>query len=99
MYNIIQGTREVVDVLSIENITVFGIMTAIIILLIYDRQRNESKHEKEKNYLREEIRKAQERLNQEFKQTNTEMRKIAENYHVFTTQVFEKLKAILNSNK
>lgn len=84
------------DLLSIEYVSVVGLLLCFCAYLIWNAKKNDEKHEKEKEYLRGEIRSAQKKLDDEFSQTNTEMRKVAENYHVFTTQVFDRLNNILN---
>ena len=94
-----QRTKEFVDILSIENITVFGIMCVIIGFLIYEKERTEKRNEAERVRLREVIKKAQQELREEFKETNLDLKLITEKYHIFTVQVFEKLKAIINHNK
>jgi hypothetical protein len=92
-----QRTKEFVDILSIENITVFGIMCVIIGFLIYEKERTERRNEQERLRLREVIKTAQEELRKEFKEYNTDLKTITEKYHIFTVQVFEKLKSIINN--
>jgi len=96
---LLQRTKEFVDILSIENITVFGIMCVIIGFLIYEKERSEKKNEAERIRLREVIKKAQQELREEFKETNADLKVITEKYHIFTVQVFEKLKSIINNTK
>ena len=91
-----QIPKEAIDVLSIENITVLGIMSFVIFLLIYDRERAVKKHEIEKNRLFAAIKDAQEELRKEFKETNEDLKKITEKYHIFTIKIFEKLNSILH---
>ena len=92
-----QRTKEFVEILSIENITVFGIMCVIIGFLIYEKERTEKRNELERLRLREVIKTAQEELRKEFKEYNTDLKTITEKYHIFTVQVFEKLKSIINN--
>lgn len=99
MVMLLQRTKEFVDILSIENITVFGIMCVIIGFLIYEKERSEKKNEAERIRLREVIKKAQQELREEFKETNADLKVITEKYHIFTVQVFEKLKSIINNTK
>ena len=95
---IFQQTKDIIEVLSIENITVFGIMCVIIGFLIYEKERTEKRNEVERLRLREIIKDAQQELRDEFKETNSDLKLITEKYHVFTVQVFEKLQSILNKN-
>ena len=97
MVILLQRTKEVVDILTIENITVFGIMCVVIGFLIYEKERTEKKNEAERVRLREVIKQAQQELREEFKETNADLKAITEKYHIFTVQVFEKLKSILNN--
>lgn len=94
---ILLQAREVIDLVSVENVTVFGIMLFLIVLLISDREKIAKKTEEEHERLRNAIGKAQDELRSEFKETNQDLKQITEKYHVFTIQVFEKLKTILNS--
>lgn len=87
--------NEAKEWLSIENVTVYGVLFLIIGGLIYHIKSTEKKHEKEKEILREEVKSAQLRLDEEYKQSNEEMKKLAENYHVFTTRIFEKLNTLI----
>tara|TARA_R110000782_G_scaffold212147_1_gene300265 strand:+ start:469 stop:768 length:300 start_codon:yes stop_codon:yes gene_type:complete len=87
---------EVIDLVSIENITVFGIMLFVMVLLILDREKLAKKTDLEHERLREAIKHAQDELRSEFKETNQDLKQITEKYHIFTVQVFEKLKNILN---
>ena len=93
----LQKAPDVIDVLSIENITVFGIMCVVIGFLIYEKERTERRNELERIRLREVIKAAQQELREEFKETNADLKAITEKYHIFTVQVFEKLKSILNN--
>jgi hypothetical protein len=99
MVMLLQRTKEFVDILSIENITVFGIMCVIIGFLIYEKERSEKRNEAERIRLREVIKIAQKELREEFKETNNDLKTITEKYHIFTVQVFEKLKSIINNTK
>lgn len=99
MVALFQNIREMTDVLTIENVTVFGIMIAIIIFLIYERNKIDLRHEKEKDRLQSIIKDAQSELRSEFKETNLDLKQIAEKYHIFTVQVFEKLKSIINTKE
>lgn len=88
--------KEVESALSLaEELTVAGLLLVIIIGLVYHIKSLESKHEKERDLLREEVKAAQFRLDEEYKQSNEEMKKLAENYHVFTTRIFEKLNTLI----
>lgn len=90
---------EINNLLEKDGITVIGVLLALIGLLIWERYKIKIEHKEEKQYLREEIKKSQIRLDSEYKESNIEMRKVAENYHIFTTQVFERLNIILNTQK
>ena len=85
------------ELLTIEYVSVIGLLITFCAYLIWDRHKSDKIHQKEKDYLKEEIKSAQRRLNEEFKETNQEMKKVSENYHVFTTQVFDRLNNILNN--
>ena len=93
---IVLQVQDAVEILSIESVSVIGLLLGFIFYIIWIGKKNEEKHEKEKEYLRSEIRLAQDKLDEEFKATNVEMKKVSENYHVFTTQVFNRLNDILN---
>mgnify|MGYP003626067107 CR=1 FL=1 len=94
---IFQKVKEVADILTIENITVFGIMCVIIGFLIYEKERTEKRVKEEHEQLKEAIKTAQKELRSEFKETNADLKIITEKYHIFTVQVFEKLKSIINA--
>ena len=94
---IITQIEQAKELLSIETVSVIGLLITFVAYLIWDRNRSDAKHEKEKEYLRQEIKNAQTQLNEEFKQTTSEMKTMAGNYHVFTTQVFDRLNNILNT--
>lgn len=89
--------NEVKDIVGIENVTIYGVLFLIIIGLVYDKIRTEKRHDLEKSELRKAIKSAQDRLDQEYKDSTGEIRKLAENYHVFTTQVFERLNTVINN--
>jgi len=92
---ILLQASEVIELVSAENITVFGIMLFMIVLLIIDREKLAKKTNQEHDRLMEAIRHAQDELRSEFKETNQDLKQITEKYHIFTVQVFEKLKSIL----
>jgi uncharacterized membrane-anchored protein YhcB (DUF1043 family) len=96
---IILQIEQAKELLSIEYVSVIGLLITFCAYLIWDRHKSDKVHQQEKEYLKEEIKNAQTRLNDEFKETNQEMKKVSENYHVFTTQVFDRLNNILNSKK
>lgn len=96
---IITQLEQAKEFLTIEYASSIGLLLAFCAYLIWHNKKSEEKHEKEKEYLRGEIRNAQKKLDDEFAQTNAEMRKVAENYHVFTTQVFDRLNNILNKSQ
>ena len=96
---IILQIEQAKELLSIEYVSVIGLLITFCAYLIWVGKKNDDKHEAEKEYLRSEIKSAQEKLDSEFKETNKEMKKVSENYHVFTTQVFDRLNNILNNNK
>ena len=88
--------KEGLEILSIESVSIVGVLLLFIFYLLWVAKRNDEKNDKEKEYLRNEIKLAQDKLDSEFKMTNIEMKKVSENYHVFTTQVFNRLNDILN---
>ena len=57
------------------------------------------RHDAEKTELVKTIKEARTKLDQEYKEGTIEVRKLAENYHVFTTQVFERLNTVINNFK
>ena len=88
--------KEGLEILSVESVSIVGVLLLFIFYLLWVAKRNDEKNDKEKEYLRNEIKLAQDKLDSEFKMTNIEMKKVSENYHVFTTQVFNRLNDILN---
>ena len=89
--------QEAAKLLNVQNITVFGIMLFVISLLIIEKERTEKKNERDKARLLKTIKEAREELRNEFKETNEDLKKITEKYHIFTIQVFEKLNSIVNN--
>lgn len=102
---IIQTSGDVADILSIENVTVFGVLIAVIGWLIWERLTERKRFKEEIDFYRSEIEKAKEAVDKEYRETNKEMKMMAENYHTFTTKVFnntnqvlEKLRDMMNRN-
>ncbi len=92
----LQTIKDANSVLSLsEELTVAGLMLLIIFALVWHIKSIEKKHDKEKEILKQEVKDAQARLDREYKDSNEEMKKVIENYHVFTTRIFEKLNTLI----
>lgn len=83
------------ELLSIESVTVIGLLLAICCLLIYDRVQLIKKHDKEKEELKQDIKDAHAKLDQEYNNSNQEIKVIIEKYYTLATKVLEKLNTVL----
>ena len=86
---------EIVEVLQIKNVTIIGLLLVIIAILIYDKTRIEKKHEKEKAIASEKIAVAYQKLADEYKSSNIEIKAMTEKYYIIATKVLERLKSKL----
>ena len=92
---LLQTVRDVADILSIENVSIIGVLLLVIIGLIWDKVRVEKRHEKEQADLRDKIVKGQERLDEEYSKSNAEIKGIIEKYYTMSTRVLETLNSKL----
>ena len=86
---------EIIDVLTIKSVSIIGLLLAIIIILIYDKLRIEKKHEEEKTVYRQRITDAHNRLQDEYKNSNIEIKSMIEKYYTISTKVLETLNSKL----
>lgn len=88
----LQSVGDIVDIVSVQNVSVFGLLLLIVILLIWHITRIEKKHEKEKEALNQKIVLAQKKLDDEYQKSNDEIKSIIEKYYTISTKVLETLK-------
>lgn len=87
---------EVVErMLSIESITVIGLLLGICALLILHVRELNKKHEREKAELRQDLKDFQDKLDAEFKESTADIKSIIEKYYTLATKVLEKLNTVL----
>lgn len=87
---------EVVErMLSIESITVIGLLLAICALLILHVRELNKKHDREKAELKKDLKDFQDKLDSEFKESTSEIKMIIEKYYTLATKVLEKLNTVL----
>ena len=88
----LQSVVDVVDIISVQNVSVFGLLLLIVIALVWHITRIEKKHEKEKEALNQKIISAQKKLDDEYQKSNDEIKSIIEKYYTISTKVLETLK-------
>lgn len=91
----VQAT-EIKEILSIESVSVIGLMLLIICGLVYHIKTLEKRHEAEKVVLRAQVKEAHDKLEEEYKVSSTEMKGIIEKYYTITTKFLEKINTIIN---
>ena len=74
-----------------KSVSVVGLLLAIIAILIYDKIRTEKKHEAEKVELHRQITDAQNKLEDEYKNSNVEIKVLIEKYYTLATKVLDTL--------
>ena len=87
---------EVVEkMLSIESITVIGLLLGVCALLILHIRELNKKHEKQIAELRQDIKDAHAKLDVEYNSSTSEIKSIIEKYYTLATKVLEKLNTVL----
>lgn len=95
MITLLSQANEIKELLSTESVTVIGLLLAFIALSIYDRVNLVKRHEKEKEELKKDIKDAHAKLDQEYNNSNQEIKVIIEKYYTLATKVLEKLNTVL----
>lgn len=95
MIALITQANEIKDLLTTESITVIGLLLGVIALMIYDRINLIKRHDKEKEELKQDIKDAHAKLDQEYNNSNQEIKVIIEKYYTLATKVLEKLNTVL----
>lgn len=95
MITLLSQANEIKELLSTESVTVIGLLLAFIALGIYDRVNLVKRHEKEKEELKQDIKDAHAKLDQEYNNSNQEIKVIIEKYYTLATKVLEKLNTVL----
>lgn len=88
-------SRDILDVLSIESVSMIGVLLLVIFGLIYHVKSIEKRFSKERKELKEEVKSAREKLEKEYNAGNAEMKSVIEKYYVLSTRVLDHLKKIL----
>lgn len=88
---ILQSTSDVVNILSIKEVSIIGMLILIIVYLVWQQGKIEGKHEVEKAELKSQITEAHERLNQEYQTSTSDIKAMIENYYTISTKVLEAL--------
>jgi len=84
------------DILSIESVSVIGLMLLIIIGLVYHIKAMEKKHDAERAELKQDVKDVQDKLDKEYATGTNEMKVIIEKYYTITTKFLEKINTIIN---
>lgn len=88
----ISAQAEIVErMLSTESVTVIGLLLGIIALGIWHTVRQETKHEKEKAELKQDIKDTYAKLDTEYNNSTNEIKSLIEKYYTLATKVLEKL--------
>ena len=87
---------EAKEILSIENVTIFGVLLLVIAGLVYNIYILKKEHERERKELRAEIKLITEDLKSVAEKYNVFTVKLFENYKLSISSVLEKLNTILN---
>ncbi|KAB8156161.1 hypothetical protein EZY14_002780 [Kordia sp. TARA_039_SRF] len=85
-------TAEVTDLLSVENVSIIGVLLAVIALLIYDRKSTAKLHKIEKETLNAKIKEAQDKLEAEYKNNTEEIKEMVERYYTIASKLLQNLK-------
>lgn len=92
LLKLIIQVSEVSKIVGIKEVTVYGLLIGIIILLLIHIVRIEKKNEKEKKHLREALIEERGMLVDEYKTSNKEVKLIIEKYATLVTRIAEILK-------
>ena len=92
MEKIIILLQDVSSIVQIKEVTVYGLLIGIIVLLLMHIKRLERKNEKENDQLREALISERETLIQEYRHSNKEVKLIIEKYATLVTRIAEILK-------
>lgn len=84
------------DILSIESVSVIGLMLLVIVALVYHIKGMEKKHAAERAELKQDVRDVQDKLDKEYATGTSEMKVIIEKYYTITTKFLEKINTIIN---
>jgi len=87
---------EIKEILSIESVSVIGLMLLIILGLVVHIRSLDKKHDAEKVQLRAQVKDAHDKLEEEYKTSSTEMKGIIEKYYTITTKFLEKINTIID---
>lgn len=82
------------EILSIESVSVIGLMLLVIVALVYHIKSLGNKHDSEKLQLRQDVKDVQDKLDKEYANGTSEMKVIIEKYYTITTKFLEKLNSI-----
>lgn len=87
----LQSSSDVVNILSIKEVSVIGLLLLIIVYLVWQQGKIDGKHDAEKAELKAQINEAHERLNQEYQTSTSDIKAMIENYYTISTKVLEAL--------
>lgn len=86
---LLQTANDIVSILSIESVSIFGVLILIIIYLLWEKTQIAKKHDKEKDDLKSEVDKARDKIENEYQKSNADIKIIIEKYHTMSTKVLE----------
>ena len=81
--------QDIESIVKIKEITVYGLLIGIIVVLLIHIKRIEAKHEKEKDELQKALISERETLIDEYRSGNGEMKSIIEKYAILVTRIAE----------
>ena len=88
---LLQNAGDIVQILSIEEVSVIGILILFIAYLFWSKHQAEKRHEKEKQELRSLISEAREKQEAEYQRSTEDIKGIIEKYYTISTRVLESL--------
>lgn len=88
----LQSASDVVSILSIQNVSVVGILLLIIIYLVWNQNKTDKKNDLEKDNLNKKISEAHNKLESEYQKSNEDIKSIIEKYYKISTKILETLK-------
>ena len=86
----LQG-KELIDLLSIESVSVIGLLLAFCAYLIYQNKSQQSKHEKDREQWFQEIKDLREELMEAKDSAKAESDNFQEKYYTIVAKVLEKI--------
>ena len=88
---LLQSTQDVVNILSIKEVSIIGILLLIIVYLVWQQNKTEKKHDQEKIEFKEMINDARTKQDEEYQRSNEDIKNIVAKYYAISTKVLETL--------